>query len=289
VLDQNPGINNTRIYSITSTTGYSPGLGEIVTVASVGTASYHSLQASIDKRLSRNVQFQSNFTWSKVMDIASEGDPSEGGGNPGISNPFDLKFNRGVSDLNRPLISTTSFSYTSPALRGKSALIRNVLGSWGLSSIYTLESGRPFGIAASGSANNSGSLQHHDRADIVPGVSPNVKQGSRSQWLKQYVNPQAFTDNASGTFGNSARNLFRAPYLNSADTAITKNWQLLDRYNLQFRWEMFNTFNHTSFDVPATSGVTNSDMALGTPSFGQITSVGPIAPRVMQGALKMTF
>ena len=289
VVDQNPGcaptyvsgcVSGERIIEPTELSG-------IMTIESVGTASYNSFQASIDKQMGHGLQAHSNFTWSKVMDIASEGDPGQGGSFPGVGNPYDLKANRAISDLNRPFISTTYFTYTSPSLRRYGSLVHNVLGGWGLSSIYTLQSGRPFGVEASGSANNSGFLQDHDRADRVPGVSAAVHQGSRAQWLKSYINMSAFTDNAVGTFGNTSRNLFRAPYLNSADTAITKNWELHDRYGLQFRWELFNTFNHTSFDVPTSSGPTLSDLAVGTSS--QITTVGPIPPRVMQGALKLTF
>lgn len=291
VVDQNPGCvpgyvsgctagSNVRIIEPTQ-------LGQILTVASVGTSSYHSLQASIDKRMSHGFQVQSNFTWSKVMDIASEGDPSEGGSFPGIGDPYDIRANRSISDLNRPFISTSNFTYTSPSLETHNALVRNVLGSWGLSSIYTMQSGRPFGISAGGSGNNSGALQDHDRADVVSGVSPAVHHGSRSQWLASYVNMDAFTNNAVGTFGNARRNLFRAPYVNSADSSISKNWKFHELYNLQFRWEMFNTFNHTSFDVPASSGPTESDISVGSSS--AITSIGSIAPRVMQGALKLTF
>ena len=290
VIDQNPGCAPAYVSGCTGTNVriIEPGiLAQIMTVRSVGTSSYHSLQASIDKQMTHGIQVHSNFTWSKVMDIASEGDPSQGGSYPGIGNPYNVKANRSISDLNRPFLSNTSFVYTSPSLQGHSSLVRNALGAWGLSSINTLDSGRPFGISAGGSANNSGMLQDHDRADRVVGVSPAVHQGSRAQWLKNYVNMSAFTNNAVGTFGNASRNLFKAPYLNSADTAISKNWRFRDQYQLQFRWELFNTFNHTSFDVPTSSGPTTSDLSVGSSS--AITSVGQIAPRVMQGALKLTF
>jgi hypothetical protein len=110
-----------------------------------------------------------------------------------------------------------------------------------------------------------------------------VHHGSRSNWLNHYVNSAAFQPNAIGTFGNSGRNIFTAPHINSADSAVIKNWKIQERYGIQFRWELFNTFNHTSFTTP------NTDASPGNSSFGQITSIGPIAPRVMQGGLKLTF
>jgi hypothetical protein len=286
IVDQNPGVNNVRVnYDNLDSEGNPTrnSLGQILADDSAGTASYQSLQVSIDKRMSHGFQIQSNFTWSKTIDTASNGDISLGGTYPGVTNPFDLRYNRGISDLNVPLISVTNFIYTSPRLQGWNPILRNILGTWEISSIYTMESGKPFGISGGNGDNNSGSIQYHDRADIVPGVSPTVHSGGRLNWLNHYVNSAAFQPNAAGTFGNSARNLFRAPYVNSADSAIIKNWKFDGRYGFQFRWEMFNTFNHTSFGTP------NTDATPGNASFGQITGVGPIAPRVMQGGLKLTF
>jgi hypothetical protein len=60
-----------------------------------------------------------------------------------------------------------------------------------------------------------------------------------------------------------------------------KNWKVRESYGVQFRWELFNAFNHASFATP------NNDPT--SANFGQITSIGPIAPRVMQGALKLSF
>lgn len=69
--------------------------------------------------------------------------------------------------------------------------------------------------------------------------------------------------------------------MNTADSVIIKNWRVQNRYGVQFRWEFFNTFNHVSF------GTSNADISSG--SFGLITSVEPIAPRVIQGGLKVNF
>jgi hypothetical protein len=108
-----------------------------------------------------------------------------------------------------------------------------------------------------------------------------VRQGGKSQWINQYFNPAAFTNNAPGTPGNSKKFLIQEAPVNSADLAVLKNWQFRERYGVQFRWEAFNALNHPSFGQP--------DSNPGDSNFGQITNIGAVPPRVMQGALKVTF
>jgi hypothetical protein len=252
-------------------------MGPINESMTAGTASYHSLQAALNKHLSHGIQFQSSFTWSKAIDINSIGSLAQGGQ---IGDPFDLKWNRGISSLNFPFISITSFIYETPSLKNSGYLMRNILGLWQVSGIWTLQSGQPFGIVGGDGNNNSGALQYGDRADVT-GKSYQVHQGGKSHWLNQYFNPGAFAVNAPGTFGNSGRNIFQAPGTDTADIGIDKNWQFHEKYAIQFRWEMFNALNHPSFGIPS------NDPSSG--NTGQITSTGVTPPRVMQGALKFTF
>ncbi len=279
VLDQNPGVYSATNPAISGSRTLFPAFGQILTDTSVGTANYQSLQVGIEKKLSHNLQFQSNFTWSHTIDLSSSGNISFG--NPALPNPFDLRYNRGNSLLDIPLISSTYFVYTTPELRRLNPLLRYTLGSWEVSAIFTLQSGFPFTVGGGGSNNNSGAQQYSDRADVVPGVIVQAHQGTRAQWLQQYFNPDAFQPNAPGTFGNSPKNVLRGPGTNTSDAALIKNWQARERYALQFRFELFNAFNHPSFGNPNTS--------LSAGNVGAITSIGSIPPRVGQAALKLSF
>jgi hypothetical protein len=250
----------------------------ILVDTSLGTSPYHSLQVGIEQRSLHGLAFQSNFTWAKIEDVASSGNISMASG---IPNPFNIGWNKGISDLNVPFVSVTNFVYQSPALRGFNPILRQVLGTWELSSIYTLQSGKPFSINGGNGNDNSGSLQDGDRADVVSGQSAWSHHGGRSAWLSKYINTEAFTENAVGTFGNSGRNIFRGPYLNYADSALSKNLNFRDRYKLQLRFELFNTFNHASFANPDTTPTDGT--------FGEITAVGVEANRIGQGSIKFTF
>jgi hypothetical protein len=256
-----------------------PAFAAISTNASFGTASYHSLQAGIEKRFSYGLQFQSNFTWSKNSDLQSIGVSASGNT---LGNPFSNAFNYGISAINFPIISVSNFVYTTPQLNGHNGLMQALLGAWQATGIVTAQSGIPFSIVGGNGNNRSQSLQSGDRADRVPGIPLQVRSGGKQAWLTQYFNTAAFTPNLAGTFGNSAKNLMQAPPVVTADMGVGKNWLFRERYNLQFRWEAFNAFNHPSFGTPANDPSSPA-------SFGKITAIGPIPPRVMQGALKLTF
>jgi hypothetical protein len=251
-----------------------------------GTASYNALQATIDHHLAHGLQVQSSFTWSKTIDVASSGNISFG--SPYLGDPFDLRWNRGVSSLSVPFNWVTNFIYHGPDFKGQNKLIQETVGGWELSSIVTWQSGNPFSIQASGinwNSDDSGSMQYLDRADRVPGQGLNVHQGSKSQWMKEYFNTAAFVDNAVGTFGNSGKNIMFGPHYFGDDAAIMKTWGLVKDVKLQFRWEAFNAFNHPTFGNP--TGDYGNTTKWG--NFGMIGTTGNIPPRVMQGALKLTF
>lgn len=274
-VDENAYIGNVAPY---------PDFSNIYQLNSNGTASYNSLQATLDHHLSRGLQVQSSFTWSKAIDVASSGNISFG--SPYLPDPFDLRWNRGVSSLSVPFNSVTNFIYHAPSMNGRNKLIQETLGGWELSSIVTWQSGNPFTIQASANGgNNSGSNQYLDRADRVPGQALNVHQGSRSHWLTDYFNTAAFVNNAPGTFGDSGKNIMFGPHYFGDDSAIMKSWGLVEGMTLQFRWEAFNALNHPTFGNP--SGDYGNTVTYS--SFGQIGTIGNIPPRVMQGALKLMF
>jgi hypothetical protein len=285
VIDQNPGICGAVVAGACSNGGGNasritfPNFFQVLEENSNGTASYNGLQVGVEQHLTHGLQFQSNFTWSKTLDTISSGNVSFGP--PLLPNPFDLRYNRGISALNVPFIWVSNLVYISPSLHDKSQFIQQTLGSWEASGIITLQSGFPFGIAGGqNGSNNSDAQQGGDRADLVAGQPFDVRQGGKSNWLNSYFNTAAFMPNAVGTFGDSGKNMFQGPPIKTMDVAFAKNWSVAERYHLQFRWEMFNALNHPNFGNPDSS-VTDGN-------FGKITSL-QIPMRVMQAALKFTF
>jgi hypothetical protein len=269
--DSNPGI-----YASNGARTTYPNFSSVLVYQSNAVAHYDALQISTQKKFSHNFQFISNYTFSKTLDEGSQSDLSSG---QVQSNPFDLRHDYGISKLNVPFIWSNTLVADSPLFKGKNAFIRYGLGSWELSGVGTVTAGSPFSVAGGNGSNNSKSQENGDRADAT-GAPLRVKQGGKSQWLQQYFNPAAFTINAPGTFGTSARNILRAPRRDNIDMMLAKNFPFGDAYKLQFRWEMFNATNTPAFAAPTADPSSSAE--------GQITGTVNAA-RIMQFGAKFAF
>jgi hypothetical protein len=249
--------------------------GTIESNTSNSTASYHALQATVEYRFANGLQFISNYSHSKAIDSSSLGTTSYASS---IGDPFDLGWNRGLSDLNFPNIWSNKWVYELPKFRGLGKVGSAILGNWQTSGIWQLSSGTPFSIVGGFGNNNSLAQIGGDRADLT-GEAINAHSGSKSHWLNQYFNPAAFTSNAPGTFGNSPRNVLAGQGYNNVDLAFAKNIPFGERFKAQLRWEMFNAFNRTHFGLP------DNDPSSGT--FGQIFNADPA--RIMQFGFKLDW
>ncbi|MGH9194852.1 MAG: TonB-dependent receptor domain-containing protein, partial [Acidimicrobiia bacterium] len=94
---------------------------------------YHGLQAEWIKRLSRGLQFQMAYTWSKAIDTTSEA-TFVGAGDSNQNGP-NAKFARGLSRFHTPHRLTFSGSYLLPLFSGRHDLPATLFGGWQLSGI----------------------------------------------------------------------------------------------------------------------------------------------------------
>ena len=180
----------------------------IAQVLSVGNSNYHSLQVDARKRFSHGYTLQMAYTWSKSIDNGSN-DNAEG---TTISNPWDyLKGERGLSNFDRRHILALNGVWNLPVLRSERLLAR-MFGGWQLSGVLQRSSGAPFSVttgrdtALLGASRGLGS----QRAMLVG--NPFMDTGRpRQELIARYFNTAAFTAPATGTFGNTGRNILTRP------------------------------------------------------------------------------
>jgi hypothetical protein len=248
---------------------------QILVEASWATASYQAGEISVEKRFSHGFQFQANYTYSKSLS------PVDGGTlafNGGIQNLSDMHWMRGWTSFYYPHQFKFDGIWESPKLANMQPFIRQALGRWQLSGIYTPRSGSPLGI--SGGANTRSTYNTGCRADYVAGQDPWFRVGSETEQMNQYFNTAAFAQCALGTMGTTPKYLFHGPpSRTSVDAALAKSWQIMERLRLQYRLEAFGAANHPTLSNPTTQ--TNNA------NFGKIISKG--GNRTVQMALKLYF
>ncbi len=241
----------------------------------VGNSNYNAVQIKAQKNLSNGLNFLLSYTWSKSLDIQSEGQSGS------IETIYDYGRDYGPSDFNRTQLFVFSGVYQLPFGKGMKHLSNAngfataILGNWNLAWIATLNSGQPYDIASGGDPANVGGGSQ--RAENIGNPNTGFTQ-SRLEWF----NTAAFTLPAPYTFGNEGRNNLTGPPFKNLDFSVYKDFLLMERLRLQFRTEFFNIFNHPSFGLPDNT-VTDSN-------FGVITSTAnPNANREIQFALKLMF
>jgi hypothetical protein len=248
----------------------------------VGSTNFNSMQAKVTHELKGGFTILASWTWSKALGDTFDSNPAGSSLGYGYQNPANLKGEYGPLDTNLSQVFVFSGLWQLPFGHERrfganiNPLANAVLGSWSLDGIIDLTSGRYFTVTVNGTPSNSGQT---DRANIVG--DPNAVPGGRT--VASFFNTAAFQANAPFTYGNEQRNSILGPNYRDLDFSLSKEGTMFSvkdqPVNLQFRWDVFNAFNHPNFQLPGN--------VLGTSTFGKLSAAND--PRQMQLALKVIF
>lgn len=233
------------------------------------TASYHALQLQARKRFSKGLTFQTNYSWSHIID---DGADTNGGGYP--MDPRRRYLERGNAAFDFPQQFTHSIVYEIPIYTaGASRVLKAMLSGWQANGILTLESGMPFSVMARGDIANTGSTSQ--RADRLADGALSGSVRTLERWFdtSAFANPRAYT------YGNAGRNILRRAGTKTLDFGLSKNFRLTERQTFQFRAEAFSITNTPLFGAPGNT--------VGTTTLGRVTSAG--GNRILQFSLKYSF
>ncbi len=268
--------------------------------ANVLYSNYHSLQIRIEQRLKYGLSLLANYTWSKALDVNSEiaTFSSGSGGSNELQNTHNLRGDYGPADFDQTHRLVLSYVYDFPVGKGKRFSLGPanwILGNWQTSGIVSLASGVPFSIfcCTRGQQTDLTGDPFGDRlrADLVSGQNPR----GTPQTLTDWFNEAAFTVPALGAFGDSGRNILRAPMIRRGDVSFLKNLLFRERQNLQFRLDIFNIFSswHSIERLPVHGiAATNFGALIPRPGTSITAPLGEEnlwTPRILQLALRYTF
>ncbi|HEX8688386.1 MAG TPA: carboxypeptidase-like regulatory domain-containing protein [Pyrinomonadaceae bacterium] len=232
--------------------------------ANAGSSDYHSMQVSLDKRLSRGFSGGLHYTWSSFIDTASDTFNPSGGEVAVAQDSFNLENDRGRSTFDRPHRLSANFVYELPWARDQKGFVGHALGGWQFNGFVTFQSGAPFtplnGSDPTGALNGiDGLVGNAIRANVIaplPTTSAeelfNLIRGQGQQFFRTLQCTGALTAAATTCqrFGNAGRNILRADGIGNLDFGIIKNTRIGETTRVQLRADMFNATNTRNFGIP---------------------------------------
>jgi Carboxypeptidase regulatory-like domain len=268
--------------------------GTISGTQSNGRMMYNALQAVLQKTMSRGLQFQVSYTLSKCMTnnigYYGTGSPARQSANasPYWQNVYDPGaewspcYYDALSNLTAYAVYSLPFGQGRQFANTDNRVVNAVVGGWQVSPIVTVRSGFPLALA-----NNTGD----PTGTFSGGIRPNCN-GTNTIYGRQnytetgggggflWFDPNNYTNNTSG-FGNCAPSIsqLRGPGYYDWDISLQKNFQLKERFRLEFRTDFLNAFNRVNLGAPNTT----VDQA----TTGVIQTAQPA--RNIQFALKLYF
>lgn len=252
-----------------------PHFGDIFVDESSGYSWYHSLQVGVEKRLTNGLTFQASWTYSKFMQATE------------FLNEQDFRPSEVISDQDYPHRFVLNGIYELPFGKGKKFLsganrfVDGVLGGWQFQGWFEGQSGEALGFGNS-------ILRGNIRDMIRP-----VGERTTDCWFNAgtaicpWKGSPVFERDPAKQLGSNLRTLplrfsyIRADGTNNFDLSLFKNYQITEKFRVQFRAESFNALNHVQFAGPAT-GVTNT-------AFGTITGEKGHGQRQWTFGLKLMF
>ena len=116
--------------------------------------------------------------------------------------------------------------------------------------------------------------------------NPILPKGDRT--FNRYFNTAAFARPAKGTYGNAPKDVIRGPGTNNWDISIAKKWPIASEMRrLEFRFEMYNAWNHTQFSSLDVTARFAPDGSQTNQRFGQMIAAN--AARQIQAGLRFVF
>jgi hypothetical protein len=281
----------------------------IIDLLSDLTGSYHSLQVSATKQLSRNFSAGGNYVWSHALD-------SFEGSEDGIANPQDSGYlgapftasnnslgaiGGGIQEeygsMNADLRSSAAISGTwnIDYFHGDNKIVSEVVNGWQIAPILILHSGGVFSVTTG--ANKSFDSSNAQRPDAVPGQNAVLSAhrcrvctpASGSNEVTAWFNTAAFTPNGvgvaggigpGGADGNVGRNTLFGPGFKDLDMGIFRNIKFERGWVFQLRGEATNALNWVNLSNPTGS--------LASGNYGKITSAAG-TQRLIQVGGRLTF
>jgi Carboxypeptidase regulatory-like domain/TonB dependent receptor len=275
-----------------------PNLGGFSYLASGGISNYNALQTSFQRRFTKGLAIDANYTWAKALSDIS-GFSEQGDQGWSNANPYDIRGTEyGTSEDQIANRFALGLNYELQYGKEFTGIKKAFLGGWQTNVIAAWQSGKPFSVINSGSGADQaieadGNLHGYTNRAVPQNGNGNDRPNTigsthiSNPSISKFFNTAAFAPQPLGTIGNTQRNSLTGPHFRHVDLSIFKNFPVTERVNMQFRVETYNISNTPNLFIANNN---SSNQEFGNASFGTISATDPnYVPRQYQFALKFQF
>jgi hypothetical protein len=284
--DQVPA--NTIGFAQASASAPYPLMDSIVNVENSGWSNYESFTATLNKRLSKGLQFEFSYNHAKNLSNAGGWDPTtfvgEGGGQTSDYYNPGLDYGRVPFTRNHRVIANFLYQTSSHT---SNKFLNQLYGGWEIAGRMLFQTGPYLTVTAPGTDPSGTNFDNsYDGGDPRADIVSNTPLYTTHQSINNWVNPAAFAlpPNNIGRFGDSPVGAVVGPGTEEVSLSIYRSFTYKERYAIRIGASATNLFNHPNYGVP--------NLSLGTPGFGTIGSLQTAedtGPRAIQLGGRITF
>jgi hypothetical protein len=227
--------------------------------------SYNGFQTGLRMQNRWGLSGELDYTYSHEIDLTSYDLDT-------VSNPWNLKYDKGSGALDRRQMLSINYVYKLPFFSKGTDLLHSIAGGWEIAGTAIDESGT---IPAN---QGPGVSLNYDPIGLGGGYTnrPNVSgKMSYPKKFKEYFDTSKFSSPVPSWlggpnlgFGNAGKDAIVGPGRVNFTTSLYKSFAVTERAHFELRFESFNTFNHTEYNGLNTS----APQWAGSNNFGQVSS-----------------
>ncbi|MBZ5724764.1 MAG: carboxypeptidase regulatory-like domain-containing protein [Acidobacteriia bacterium] len=276
-----------------------------------GNSRYNGLAFQMNKRYSKNFSYTLAYTWSHNFDDSTATNFSTILSPRRAQDFQNMRAEWASSALDRRQRFTFAPIYDFRPFAHGSWLMKNLVGNWNISGVYTFQSPE-YATVQSGVDSNLNNDSAGDRAIVNPAGAANVGSGvtglnaagqamaANDPSIVAYVanNPNArYVVAGAGALANGGRNTFAMAHTNNFDASLMKRIGFGEARSFQVGVQAFNLFNHAQFvggylsDVSAfsTAAISRNFLVPSSPFFSQTDQFFASNSRQMQLVARFVF
>jgi hypothetical protein len=281
-----------------------PQFGSLQLHGNDDSSTYHSLQTSLRKRLSRGLSGELNYTWSRALGNSAAGNANTGDTTTSERDPRNRQLQKGLVTFHRTHGVKAHGTWELPfgvnraLLAGAPGWVNRIVGGWDVSGIFSWNTGQPLSITSTRrTVDSRANINTPDLVGVLPDDLGKVRRGDGfveffnglstaraplpnlggSTTVAGRFTNQVVVDNSGnivlqnpepGRVGNLGLSLsgVEGPGRFGLDMALQKRTRISEGKTFTIRADAVNVLNKPIWDNP------NTD--INSASFGRITGAG---------------